>query len=324
MTKLSSAIVALFASVSALLPLASQAQDYPTKPIKAIVPFAPGSATDQIGRAFTAKMAEVLGQQIIIENKPGVNGMLGADAVAKAAPDGYTILIGTNSTNAALKSLMKKLPYDQDTAFSPIGFMGAVPLIVTVNKDVPVKTLKELIDLAKSKPGFVTYASASTSQLLSTAMLAGMTGVQMTNVPYKSGPMAMTDLIGGQVMMFTADFAVTLPQVKNDKIRGLAVTSTKRSAAIPELPTIEEAAGLRGFEASSWFGLLAPAGTPADVVNRIQQEVAKSLASPAMKERLATLGAIPSGNTPAQFAALIESEHKKWAEVVKVSGAKVD
>ena len=236
MTKLSSAIVALFASAAALMPLASQAQDYPSKPIKAVVPFAPGSATDQIGRAFAAKMSEVLGQQVIIENKPGVNGMLGADMVAKAAPDGYTILIGTNSTNAALKSLMKKLPYDQDTAFSPIGFMGAVPLIVTVNKDVPVKNLKELIDLAKAKPGYVTYASASTSQLLSTAMLAGMTGVQMTNVPYKSGPNAMTDLIGGQVMMFTADFAVTLPQVKNDKIRGLQSRPPSAPRPSPSCP----------------------------------------------------------------------------------------
>jgi tripartite-type tricarboxylate transporter receptor subunit TctC len=202
------------------------AQGYPNKPIKAIVPFAAGSATDQIGRAFAAKMSETLGQTIVVENKAGVNGMLGADAVAKAAPDGYTILIGTNSTNAALKSLMKKLPYDQDTAFAPLGYMGSVPLIVAVNNDVPAKTLREFVDLAKAKPTFVTFASASTSQLVSSEMLAGMAGIQMTNVPYKSGPAAMTDLIGGQVMMFSADFAVMLPQVKGGKIRGLAVTST--------------------------------------------------------------------------------------------------
>ena len=181
------------------------AQSYPNKPIKAIVPFAAGSATDQIGRAFAAKMAEILGQPIVIENKAGVNGMLGADAVAKAAPDGYTILIGTNSTNAALKSLMKKLPYDQDTAFSPIGFMGQVPLIVAVNNDVPAKTLRDLVELAKAKPESVTFASASTSQLVSTEVLASMSGMKLTHVPYKSGPAAMTDLIGGQVMIFTAD-----------------------------------------------------------------------------------------------------------------------
>ncbi|MEY3771053.1 MAG: hypothetical protein RJA08_699, partial [Pseudomonadota bacterium] len=216
----------------------AQAQAYPNKPIKAIVPFAAGSATDQIGRAFAQKMSEVLGQTIVVENKAGVNGMLGADAVAKSAPDGYTILIGTNSTNAALKSLMKKLPYDQDTAFAPIGYMGSVPLIVAVNNDVPAKNLKEFVDMAKAKPTAVTFASASTSQLVSSEMLASMAGIQMTHVPYKSGPAAMTDLIGGQVNMFTADFAVMLPQVKGGKIRGLAVTSTQRSKAIPELPTV--------------------------------------------------------------------------------------
>jgi tripartite-type tricarboxylate transporter receptor subunit TctC len=178
----------------------AMAQAYPNKPIKAVVPFAAGSATDQIGRAFGAKMAEVLGQPVIIENKPGVNGMLGADAVAKAAPDGYTILIGTNSTNAALKYLMKQLPYDQETAFAPVAYMGSVPLIVAVNNDVPAKNLKELVELARSKPGHVTFASASTSQLVSSEVLASMAGIKMTNVPYKSGPAAMTDLIGGQVM----------------------------------------------------------------------------------------------------------------------------
>jgi len=320
MTKLSSAIVALCASVSALLPLASQAQDYPNKPIKAIVPFAPGSATDQIGRAFAAKMSEVLGQQVIIENKPGVNGMLGADAVAKAAPDGYTVLIGTNSTNAALKSLMKKLPYDQDTAFSPIGFMGAVPLIVTVNKDVPAKTLKELIDLAKAKPDFVTYASASTSQLLSTAMLAGMTGVKMTNVPYKSGPNAMTDLIGGQVMMFTADFAVTLPQVKNDKIRGLAVTSTKRSAAIPELPTVNEALGLKDYELIAYFAAYAPAGTPAPIIDKLNQALNAAANDKGIQEKFAALGFQTEPGTPADMAKRGERETAKWAKAIKEAG----
>jgi tripartite-type tricarboxylate transporter receptor subunit TctC len=223
---------------------AVHAQTYPSKPIKAIVPFAAGSATDQIGRAFAQKMSESLGQPIIIENKAGVNGMLGADAVAKSAPDGYTLMVGTNSTNAALKSLMKKLPYDQDTAFAPIGYIGSVPLIVSVNNEVPAKNLKELVALAKSKPTQVTFASASTSQRVSTEMLQSMASIDMTHVPYKSGPAAMTDLIGGQVNLFTADFAVMLPQVKAGKIRGLAVTSMQRSKAIPELPTVNEALGL--------------------------------------------------------------------------------
>lgn len=209
-------------------------QPYPNKPIKAIVPFAAGSATDQIGRVFSQKMAKTLGQAIIVENKVGVNGMLGADLVAKSAPDGYTILIGTNSTNAALKSLMKTLPYDQDTAFAPIGYMGSIPLIVAVNNRIPVNNLKELVNRAKANPMQTTFASASTSQLVSTEMLANMAGIQLLRIPYKSGPGAMTDLIGGRVDLFTADFAVMLPQVRAGTIRGLAVTSAQRSKAIPE------------------------------------------------------------------------------------------
>jgi tripartite-type tricarboxylate transporter receptor subunit TctC len=234
---------------------AALAQTYPDKPIKAVVPFAAGSATDQIGRAFAQKMQEALGQPIVIDNKPGVNGMLGADAVAKAAPDGYTILIGTNSTNAALKSLMKQLPYDQDKAFAPVAYMGSVPLIMAVHPDVPAKTLKEFVDLAKAKPGAINFASASTSQLVSTEMLAGMTGIKLTNVPYKSGPAAMTDLIAGVVQMFSADFAVMLPQVKAGKVRGLAVTSTQRSPAVPELPTVNEALGIKDYELIAYFAV---------------------------------------------------------------------
>ena len=199
---------------------AALAQPYPNKPVKVIVPFAAGSATDQVARAFTAKMAEAMNQPFVIDNKPGANGMLGADAVAKAPPDGYTIMVGTNSTNAALKSLMKKLPYDQDTAFAPVGYLGSVPLIVAVNPDVPAKTLREFIDLAKAKPGQVSFASASTSQLVSSEMLASMAGVQMNHIPYKSGPAAMTDLIGGQVMMFTA-------------LRGHAAAGAGRQGARP-------------------------------------------------------------------------------------------
>ncbi|MEY2618778.1 MAG: putative extracytoplasmic binding receptor, partial [Pseudomonadota bacterium] len=260
-------------AAATVLPQASFAQAWPTKPIKAIVPFAAGSATDQIGRAFATEMSKTLGQSIVVENKPGVNGMLGAADVAKAAPDGYTILIGTNSTNAALKSLMKQLPYNQDTAFAPLGYMGSVPLIVAVHNEVPAKTLREFIGLAKAKPGQVTFASASTSQLVSSEMLASMAGVQMTNVPYKSGPAAMTDLIGGQVNMFTADFAVMLPQVKGGKVRGLAVTSTKRSAAIPELPTVNEALGLKDYELIAYFAMFAPAGTPPDIVAKLNQAI---------------------------------------------------
>ncbi len=317
--RLASRSLALLLGV-ALSATAALAQSYPNKPIRAVVPFAPGSATDQIGRAFAAKMQEALGQTIIVDNKPGVNGMLGADAVAKAQPDGYTILIGTNSTNAALKSLMKKLPYDQDTAFAPVGYMGSVPLIVAVNNDVPAKTLRELVDLAKSKPKHVTFASASTSQLVSTEMLASMAGVQMINVPYKSGPAAMTDLIGGQVMMFTADFAVMLPQVKGGKIRGLAVTSTKRSAAIPELPTVNEALGLKDYELIAYFAVFAPAGTPPDIVARLNQAVNAAAQSKEVQDKFAPIGFTVEPGTPEALAQRSRAETAKWAKAIKEAG----
>jgi len=296
---------------------AALAQPFPNKPIKGIVPFAAGSATDQIGRAFAARMSETLGQPIVIENKAGVNGMLGADAVAKAAPDGYTILFGTNSTNAALKSLMKKLPYDQDTAFVPVGYQGSVPLIVAVNNDVPARTLREFVDLAKAKPGHVTFASASTSQLVSSEMMASMAGVQMTNVPYKSGPAAMTDLIGGQVMMFTADFAVTLPQVKAGKIRGLAVTSAKRSAAVPDLPTVNEALGLKDYELIAYFAVFAPAGTPPEVVAKLNQAINAAAQSQDIQERFAAIGFATEPGTPEALAQRSARETAKWAKAIR-------
>ena len=293
------------------------AQAYPNKPIKAVVPFAAGSATDQIGRAFAQKMSETLGQPIVVENKAGVNGMLGADMVAKSAPDGYTIMVGTNSTNAALKSLMKKLPYDQETAFAPVAYMGSVPLIMAVNNDVPAKTLKELVDMAKAKPTHVTFASASTSQLVSTEMMAGMAGIQLTNVPYKSGPAAMTDLIGGQVNMFSADFAVMLPQVKAGKVRGLAVTSSKRSPAVPELPTVNEALGLKDYELIAYFAVYAPAGTPADIVNKLNAAVNAAANSKEVQEKFAAIGFAVQPGTPDDLAKRGALETAKWAKAIQ-------
>ena len=296
---------------------AALAQPYPNKPIKAIVPFAAGSATDQIGRAFAARMSETLGQTIVVENRAGVNGMLGADAVAKSAPDGYTILIGTNSTNAALKSLMKKLPYDQDTAFVPLGYMGSVPLIIAVNNDVPARNLRELVTLGKTKPGHVTFASASTSQLVSAEMMAHMAGIEMTSVPYKSGPAAMTDLIGGQVMMFSADFAVMLPQVKGGKIRGLAVTSANRSAAIPELPTVNEALGLKDYELIAYFAMFAPAGTPPEMVAKLNQAINAAAQSKEIQEKFASIGFMVDPGTPEALAARSRLETAKWAKAIR-------
>ena len=292
-------------------------QPYPNKPIKAIVPFAAGSATDQIGRAFSQKMAEILGQAIIVENKAGVNGMLGADLVAKSAPDGYTILIGTNSTNAALKSLMKTLPYDQDTAFAPIGFMGSIPLMVAVNNKVPASNLKELVNRAKANPMQITFASASTSQLVSTEMLANMVGIQLLRIPYKSGPSAMTDLIGGQVDLFTADFAVMLPQVRAGTIRGLAVTSAQRSKAIPELPTVDEALGLKGYELIAYFAMFAPAGTPTEIIQKLNSALNAAAVDKAILERFSVLGFETAPASPEALAQRTKAETAKWAKVIR-------
>ena len=312
----------LLAFLGALLGLAlpsagALAQSYPSKPIKAIVPFAAGSATDQIGRAFAQKMSESLGQTIVIENRPGVNGMLGADAVAKAPADGYTLLVGTNSTNAALKSLMKKLPYDQDTAFAPIAYLGSVPLIVGVNNDLPVKTLRDLVSLAKSKPGQLNFASASTSQRVSSEMLFSMAGIELNYVPYKSGPAAMTDLIGGQVNLFTADFAVMLPQVKAGKVRGLAVTSTQRSKAIPELPTVNEALGLKDYELIAYFALFAPAGTPPEVIQRLNQAANAAAADKDIIEKFSALGFETAPASPEALAQRSRTETAKWARAIR-------
>jgi len=308
--------LALFGAVL-LCSGAAVAQSFPTKTIRAVVPFAAGSATDQIGRAFAEKMSQTLGQPIIVDNKPGANGMLGADSVAKAPADGYTILIGTNSTNAALKFLMKKLPYDQDTAFAPVAYIGSVPLMVAVNNDVPAKTLREFVDLAKARPGQVTFAYASTSQQVSSEMLSSMAGVQMNPVPYKSGPAAMTDLIGGQVTMFTADFAVTVPQHKAGKIRGLAVTSTKRSAAVPELPTVNEALGLKDYELIAYFAVFAPAGTPPDVIARLNQAVNAAAASKDVQDKFAPNGFAVEPGTPEALAQRNKIETAKWEKAIR-------
>jgi tripartite-type tricarboxylate transporter receptor subunit TctC len=296
---------------------AAQAQAWPTKPIRAVVPFAPGSATDQIGRAFAEKMSATLGQPVVIDNKPGASGMLGADAVAKSPADGYTILIGTNSTNAALKFLMKQLPYDQDKAFTPVAYLGSVPLMVAVNNDVPAKTLKELVDLSKAKPGQTSVAYASTSQQVSSEMLASMAGVKFNMVPYKAGPAAMTDLIGGQVMVFTADFAVTVPQHKAGKIRGLAVTSTKRAAAVPELPTVNEALGLKDYELIAYFAVFAPAGTPADVIAKLNAAVNAAAASKDLQEKFANLGFVVEPGSPDALAQRNKAETVKWEKAIR-------
>jgi tripartite-type tricarboxylate transporter receptor subunit TctC len=309
----------------------AQAQSaWPNKPVKIVVPFAPGGTTDILARAVAPELFKAFGQQFVVENRAGAGGNLGADVVAKSAPDGYTILMGTVGTHGINRALYPKLPFDPIKDFAPITLVAAVPNVMIVNADkakaMNINNVNDFIKAAKSHPGQFNMASSGngTSIHLAGELFKSQTSIFMAHIPYRGSGPALLDLMGGSMDVMFDNLPSAMPLIKSGKLKALAVTSSQRSAAMPDLPTIEEAAGLKGFEASSWFGLLAPAGTPVDIVNRIQQEVAKSLSTPAIKEKMLGQGAIPSGNTPAQFAALIDSEHKKWALVVKASGAKVD
>jgi tripartite-type tricarboxylate transporter receptor subunit TctC len=320
--------LALVLSCTGLSVLAQSA--WPNKPVKIVVPFTPGGTTDILARAVAPDLSKAFGQQFVVENKGGAGGNLGTEIVAKSPGDGYTLLMGTVGTHGINRALYAKLPYDPFKDFAPVTLVAGVPNVMVINAEKAaankINTVNDFIKYAKANPGKLNMASSGngTSIHLAGELFKSMTGTFMTHIPYRGSGPALLDLAAGNMDVMFDNLPSAMQLIKGGKIKALAVTSGQRSAALPDVPTVEEAAGLKGFEASSWFGLLAPAGTPPDVVSRIQQEVAKSLATPAMKERLATLGAIPSGNTPAQFAALIESEHKKWAEVVKASGAKVD
>jgi tripartite-type tricarboxylate transporter receptor subunit TctC len=301
------------------------AQSYPSKPIRIVVPFPPGGATDIIARAVGADLTRQWAQPVAIENRAGAGGNLGADQVAKSAPDGYTLVMATVGTHAINMSLYSKMPYDTVRDFSPVSLVAAVPNILVVHPSVPVKSVKELIDLARSKPGTLNYASSGngTSIHLSGELFKTMTGVQMTHIPYNGSGPAVASLLGGQTNLMFDNMPSALPHVKAGKLRALAVTTPRRAAVVPDLPTIAES-GLPGFDASSWFGLLGPAGVPRDIVGKLSSAVIAGLQAPEMRERLSSQGADPIGSTPDQFAAHIQSEIAKWAKVVKASGAKLD
>lgn len=316
--------IAVFAGVLAAgASAAAQAQSaYPAgKPIKAIVPFAAGSATDIIGRVYADGMGRVLATSIVIENRAGANGMIGAGAVAKADPDGLTVLVGTNSTNAAAPALFNNVPFDHEKDFSPVSFLGSIPLIVGVRANYDAKSLREFIDKAKAAPGKLNYASASASQRVSTEMLASMTGIKLTVVPYRASPQAVQDLITGQVDLFTADLAVMLPQVQSGQIRALAVTSTGRVPQLPDIPTVDEAAGTKGYELIAWFGLFVPAKTPGDIVARLNDAVVKAAQGADVQEKLGKgLGLSVATSTPQELAARVKVESAKWAKAVADAG----
>jgi len=315
------ALGALFACIA----IGASAQAYPTRPIRLVVPFPAAGTTDILARAAAQKLTEAFGQAVVVDNRPGAGGNIGSDLVAKSAPDGYTLLMGTVGTHAINPSLYSKMPYDHIKDFVPVVLVAGVPNVLVVNPALPVNSVADLIKLAKDKPGTINFASSGsgTSIHLSGELFKTMAGVDMMHVPYKGSSPALTDLIGGQVQIMFDNLPSSLPQIKGGKLRAVAVTSMKRAPALPDVPTINES-GLPGFEASSWFGILAPAGTPAPIVARINAEINKWLQSADAREKLLGQGAEAAGGTPEQFAGYIRSETEKWAKVVKASGAKVD
>ena len=308
----------------AALPQNLLAQSYPNKPIKFVVGFAPGGATDVVGRLMAKKIGDALGQPIIIENRAGGSSNIGAEAVVRAAPDGYTFYVCA-ITSAINVSLFPKLPFDFAKDFEPVALFANVPNILVVHPSVPAKTVKELIDYARAQPGKLSYASsgAGTSIHLSGELFKMLAKVDMVHIPYKGSAPAMTDMIGGQVQVMFDNMPSALPHVKGGKLRALAVTSAQRSPSAPDIPTMGEA-GVAGFDVQSWFGLVAPKGTPKDIIARLNAEAVKALASADIKERFMDLGAVPGPMSPEAFGEYIRSEIIRWSEVVKVSGAKVE
>ena len=303
---------------------------WPTKPVKIIVPFAAGGTTDILARAVAPELSRAFGQSFIVENRGGAGGNLGADIVAKSPADGYTLLMGTVGTQSINKSLYSRMPFDPQKDFAPITLVAGVPNVMVMNtekaKAMGINTVLDFIAYAKAHPGQLNMASSGngTSIHLAGELFKTQTGIFMTHIPYTGSGPAMMGMLSGVVDVMFDNLPSSMAQIKGGKLKAFAVTSSQRSAALPDTPTVEEAGKLKGFEASSWFGLLAPAGTPSDVVLRLQQETAKALKTPVMMEKLLAQGAIPSGNTPQEFAAVIDAEIKKWAPVVKASGAKVD
>ncbi|HEY5861743.1 MAG TPA: tripartite tricarboxylate transporter substrate binding protein, partial [Casimicrobiaceae bacterium] len=304
---------------------ASTQTPYPTKPVRVVVPFPAGGTTDILARAASQKLSETWGQQALVDNRPGAGGNIGAELVAKAPPDGYTLLMGTVGTHAINASLYPKMPYDHVKDFAPVILVAGVPNVLVVHPSLPVNSVQELIAYAKANPGKLNFASSGsgTSIHLSGELFKVMTGVQMTHIPYKGSAPALTDLVGGQVQLMFDNLPSSLAFIKAGKLRALAVTSAQRSPALPDVPTVAES-GVPGFEASSWFGLLAPAGTPRDIVTKINADTQKWLASPDAKDKLAAQGAAAAGGSPEDFAKHIQAETAKWARVVKESGAKVE
>ncbi|OSZ73018.1 tripartite tricarboxylate transporter substrate binding protein [Hydrogenophaga sp. IBVHS1] len=324
-------LVALSVAAIAAMPgLATAQTAWPSKPVRIVVPFAPGGTTDILARVLAPELSKVFGQSFVVDNRAGAGGNIGAEVVAKSPADGYTLLMGTVGTHGINKSLYAKLPYDPQKEFAPITLVAGVPNVMVMNtkraQALGINTVADFVKYAKANPGKLNMASSGngTSIHLAGELFKSRTGIFMTHIPYRGSGPAMADMLAGSMDVMFDNLPSAMPHIQSGSLKAFAVTSAVRSAALPDVPTVAEAGNLPGFEASSWFGLLAPAGTPPEVVNRLQQESAKALGLPAVKERLLAQGAIPSGNTPQEFTKLINDEIVKWAAVVKASGARVD
>jgi tripartite-type tricarboxylate transporter receptor subunit TctC len=317
--------VALLAVPLIAFPIAATAQGFPAKPVRLVVPFPPGGSLDNVGRLLAQKLTEAWGQQVVVENRPGAGGNVGADAVAKSPADGYTVVMGALSTHAVNPSLYAKMPYDAVKDFAPIGNVAITPNVLIVNSDSPIKSVRDLIAFAKANPGKANFGSGSNG---SAGHLAGElfkveTGTDVQHIPYKGGAPALQALLAGETQFMFDNLANAMAQVKGGRVRAIAVTTAQRSKLAPDLPTMAEA-GLPGFDISTWFGLLAPAGTPSEVVAKWNADLVKALNAPDVREKMLAQGAEPSPTSPAEFAAFIARERDKYARIVKLSGAKVD
>jgi tripartite-type tricarboxylate transporter receptor subunit TctC len=305
-------------------PLA-QAQTYPVKPVKIVVPFPPGGPTDIVGRLIAGKLGEALGQPFIVENRAGAGGTIGSETVSQAAADGYTLLYGSTSTLAMAPSLYRKLAYDPRKSFAPISLVSSGPMLIAVNAAVPATTLAQLIALAKDKPGSLNYGSAgnATPPHLAAEMFKSLAGVDLVHVPYKGGGPALQAVTAGEVQVFFEGMVSLLPQIKAGRLRALAITGMTRDPALPDVPTVAEA-GLPAFQVTFWSGLVAPVGTPPEVVATLNAALRQVLAGAEARATLTRLGLDPAGNTPAEFARFIDAEIARWERVIQASGARLD
>jgi tripartite-type tricarboxylate transporter receptor subunit TctC len=318
-------LLVVASALSALLPVLATAQNYPAKPIRWISPWPAGGANDIFSRAIGQKIAESMGQQVLVDNRPGAAGTIGSDIAAKTPADGYTLVMGSSPTHAIAPALYPALPYDPVRDFAAVTLVGSVPNVLVLHPTVPAKTVKELIAVAKARPGKLNFASTGngTSQHLSAELFKFMAGVDMVHIPYKGTAPALTELVAGQVDLAFENMPALVPHIQAGRLRALAVTTAKRSAIMPELPTIAEAA-LPGYDASVWFGVFVPAGTPRPVIDRLHAEILKALQTPDLKSRMVSMGTEVSGMGPDDFSAYVRREIPKWANLVKAAGVKVN